>query len=99
MGRGGSRRAVPCGGGNGGDCGVSRADERTQVFPSPQGGEGGAKRRVRALRPPTAIPRARNLRAKMTDAERRFWNLVRNRNFSDLKFVRQYPVGSYIADF
>jgi very-short-patch-repair endonuclease len=35
----------------------------------------------------------------MTDAERTFWNLVRNRNFAGLKFVRQYPVGPYIVDF
>jgi very-short-patch-repair endonuclease len=35
----------------------------------------------------------------MTNAERRFWNLVRNRSVEGLKFVRQYPVGPYIADF
>jgi very-short-patch-repair endonuclease len=35
----------------------------------------------------------------LTDAERCFWNLVRNRSFDGLKFVRQYPVGAYIADF
>jgi very-short-patch-repair endonuclease len=35
----------------------------------------------------------------MTEAEQRFWNLVRNRNIEGLKFARQYPVGSYIADF
>ncbi|MEJ0011933.1 MAG: endonuclease domain-containing protein [Bauldia sp.] len=67
--------------------------------PSPRGGEGGAKRRVRAVGPPNAIPRARQLREAMTDAERRFWNLVRNRNFEGLKFVRQYPIGPFIADF
>ena len=68
-------------------------------FPSPQGGEGGAKRRVRAVRPANAIVRARALRANTTEAERRFWNLVRNRSFEGLKFVRQYPVGPFIADF
>ena len=35
----------------------------------------------------------------MTDAERRFWNLVRNRSFGGQKFVRQYPIGPFIADF
>jgi very-short-patch-repair endonuclease len=35
----------------------------------------------------------------MTDPERRFWNLVRNRAVDGLKFVRQYPVGPFIADF
>ena len=68
-------------------------------YPSPQGGEGGAKRRVRAVRPSQAIIRARNLRAEMTDAERIFWNMVRNRSFEGLKFARQYPIGPYIADF
>jgi len=68
-------------------------------FPSPRRGEGGAKRRVRAVRPAKAIPRARSLRAAMTEAERRFWNLVRNRTFEGLKFTRQYPVGPFIADF
>jgi very-short-patch-repair endonuclease len=73
--------------------------ELPTVVPSPRGGEGGAKRRVRAVRPTEAIPRARKLRVEMTDAERRFWNLVRNRSFGGLKFVRQYPVGPFIADF
>ena len=67
--------------------------------PSPQGGEGGAQRRVRAVRPANAIVRARKLRHTSTDAETRFWNLVRNRSIDGLKFVRQYPVGPFIADF
>ncbi len=33
------------------------------------------------------------------DAERRFWNLVRNRSIDGLKFVRQYPIGPFIVDF
>jgi very-short-patch-repair endonuclease len=68
-------------------------------LPSPRRGEGGAKRRVRAERPAKAIVRARVLRAGETLAEHRFWNLVRNRGFGGLKFVRQYPIGPYIADF
>jgi very-short-patch-repair endonuclease len=35
----------------------------------------------------------------MTLAEQRFWNVVRNRSFQGLKFVRQYPIGPFIADF
>ena len=69
------------------------------VVPSPRRGEGGAKRRVRADRPANAIVRARKLRVATTEAERRFWNLVRNRSINGLKFVRQYPIGPYIADF
>ena len=78
---------------------MSAGGETAADFPSPRRGEGGAKRRVRAVRPPKAIPRARRLRSAMTDAERRFWNLVRNRSFEGLKFVRQYPIGPFIADF
>ena len=78
---------------------MSGAGDLDLSVPSPQGGEGGAKRRVRAVRPPRAVPKARQLRKVMTEAEQRFWNLVRNRNFERLKFVRQYPIGPYIADF
>ena len=78
---------------------MSATGDVTAGVPSPSRGEGGAKRRVRAVRPPRAVPKARQLRKAMTDAEHRFWNLVRNRKFEGLKFVRQYPVGPYIADF
>ena len=27
------------------------------------------------------------------------WNLLRNRQFHNLKFKRQYPIGNYIIDF
>lgn len=35
----------------------------------------------------------------MTDAERRLWARIRNRQLLGFKFVRQHPVGPYIADF
>ena len=78
---------------------MSTPIDEVDDIPSPRRGEGGAQRRVRAVRPSTSIPRARALRVTMTNAERRFWNVVRNRSFDGLKFVRQYPVGPYIADF
>jgi very-short-patch-repair endonuclease len=43
--------------------------------------------------------RSRNLRRAMTDAERKFWRIVRNRGLEGYKFVRQEPVGPYYADF
>jgi very-short-patch-repair endonuclease len=43
--------------------------------------------------------RARALRKNQTDAERKFWQAVRNRNFGGLKFRRQIWLGEYIADF
>ncbi len=42
---------------------------------------------------------SRNLRQSMTDAERRLWMLLRNRNLIGLKFRRQVPYNSYILDF
>jgi very-short-patch-repair endonuclease len=38
------------------------------------------------------------LRKAGTVAENRLWYVLRNRNFEDLKFVRQLPVGPYFAD-
>jgi len=42
---------------------------------------------------------ARHLRKTQTDAERRLWQLLRNRSLGGCKFRRQHPVGSYICDF
>lgn len=43
--------------------------------------------------------RARTLRTGQTDAERRLWSRLRNRQLLGFKFVRQEPVGPYVADF
>jgi very-short-patch-repair endonuclease len=43
--------------------------------------------------------RARELRAGMTDAERKLWYALRDRRFVGCKFRRQVPVGPFIADF
>jgi very-short-patch-repair endonuclease len=43
--------------------------------------------------------KARQLRKKMTDAERRLWSVLRGRTLSGYKFRRQHPIGLYIADF
>src|ERR1700679_2340030 len=42
---------------------------------------------------------ARELRHNLTDAERKFWEQVRNRRLAGFKFNRQHPIGNYIADF
>jgi very-short-patch-repair endonuclease len=50
-----------------------------------------------------AIPRilenARNLRRAETAAEIRLWEELRGRRLNGFKFVRQLPIGFYIADF
>lgn len=39
------------------------------------------------------------MRKQATPAEKIFWEIVRNRNFLDLKFRRQHQIGDYIVDF
>ncbi|MGD2158601.1 MAG: DUF559 domain-containing protein [Anaerolineales bacterium] len=43
--------------------------------------------------------RARELRKKMTPAERILWVKLRNRQLRGLKFRRQHPIGRLIVDF
>jgi very-short-patch-repair endonuclease len=43
--------------------------------------------------------RARELRARMTVAERKLWFALRDRRFAKFKFRRQVPIGRFIADF
>jgi very-short-patch-repair endonuclease len=43
--------------------------------------------------------RSRKLRSDQTDAERKLWWRLRNRQIAGCKFVRQEPVGPYICDF
>ena len=42
---------------------------------------------------------ARKLRKRQTPHEIKLWYLLRGKNFQDLKFRRQYPIGKYIVDF
>jgi very-short-patch-repair endonuclease len=42
---------------------------------------------------------ARTLRRRETDAERKLWSRIRDRQFLGLKFRRQVPVSGFIADF
>ena len=43
--------------------------------------------------------RARALRARPTDAERKLWTILRHQQMDGHRFRRQAPVGGYIADF
>ena len=45
------------------------------------------------------IDRCRNLRKNQTDAEKKLWRILRNRQLTGIKFRRQFPVGKYILDF
>jgi len=48
---------------------------------------------------PIKKPTRRRLRKDATDAERKLWAILRNRQIDGLKFFRQYSVGSYVLDF
>jgi len=48
---------------------------------------------------PGEVAKARRLRRSQTDAEAKLWGMVRDRRLEGAKFVRQYPIGPYVADF
>lgn len=48
---------------------------------------------------PLLKQRRKELRLHQTEAEKTFWEQVRNRRFYGLKFIRQYSAGPYILDF
>ncbi len=45
------------------------------------------------------IEKCRRLRKEQTDAERKLWSILRNRQLSGVKFRRQFPIGRYMLDF
>ena len=45
------------------------------------------------------IQRSRNLRRESTPQEIILWSRIKNRQFKNLKFKRQYQIGTYIVDF
>lgn len=45
------------------------------------------------------VARARSLRENSSDAERKLWSRLRDRQLLGHKFVRQLTVGPFIADF
>ena len=46
-----------------------------------------------------ASTKARQLRGKPTDAERRLWTRLRCRQIDGHRFRRKAPIGPYVADF
>lgn len=50
-------------------------------------------------RDPYQMPVARKLRRDETVAEKLLWDQLRGRKLNGIKFVRQAPVGPYVADF
>ena len=46
-----------------------------------------------------SIPRAKQLRRAMTDAEVILWSRLRRGQMHGIHFRRQHPIGPYVADF
>ena len=44
-------------------------------------------------------PKARRLRTNQTDAEKKLWRYLRNRQLAGCKFRRQHEISTYIVDF
>ena len=87
----------------GAEASVVGAGAKSSVgFPSPLWGEGGSTQssRVRGRKVTSAgVAKARALRQASTEAEKRLWNLLRNRAVAELKFVRQAPIDPFVVDF
>jgi very-short-patch-repair endonuclease len=47
----------------------------------------------------TPTLRSRELRNNPTDAERKLWRFLRNRQLNGIRFNRQVPIGPFICDF
>jgi very-short-patch-repair endonuclease len=77
----------------------------TKALPLDGGGLGGgdvSRRKIRDMKKHPvdgAHARARTLRQNMTQAERRVWQILRSHRMTGYQFLRQVPIGRYIADF
>jgi very-short-patch-repair endonuclease len=59
----------------------------------------GEVRVCQTMRDQANLKAAKHLRQNETLPEKKLWEALRNRNCGGFKFVRQTPIGSYIADF
>lgn len=67
-----------------------------------RGGAGGEVKKGIIRNQPVSsekVERSKELRKTMTEAEQFFWNKVRNRKLSGLKFRRQQVIDGFIVDF
>ena len=49
--------------------------------------------------PRKSLSRARSLRREQTEAEKCLWGCLRSRRLNGYKFIRQEPIGPFVADF
>ena len=66
-------------------------------LPPPHAGGGKPSRAMDWGRGQTSV--SRQLRANVSDAEQKLWQSLRRKQINGLRFRRQFPLGSYFADF
>lgn len=67
--------------------------------PPPMGeDQGGGKPKIKHYSQET-VKHSRQLRKNPTEAEKRLWRHIRDKQLNAHKFRRQFPIGSYIVDF
>jgi very-short-patch-repair endonuclease len=59
---------------------------------------GGERVGVRGMKRPLIV-QSRTLRKSQTDAEKKLWSVLRNRQLNGIKFRRQFSIGRYILGF
>jgi very-short-patch-repair endonuclease len=86
--------------GRGDDAGTSSSKTETDISTPASPRPSGERARVRGRKArPAQVARARSLRRDITEAENRLWYHLRDRRLLGFKFVRQYPIARYFADF
>ncbi len=71
----------------------------SDVLPSPLAPLPEGEGKEKSFSPKYVIELARELRKKQTPTEEILWQILRDRQFYNLKFRRQHPIGRYVADF
>jgi very-short-patch-repair endonuclease len=72
---------------------TEKASANVQSAPSP------ASRGKAGMGAREQVKRARELRKTPTDAERKLWHYIRDKQIEGFRFRRQRPIGNYIVDF
>ena len=74
------------------------------IYPSPPWGEGKGEGSIQQSDEVLGMKRknidkCKQLRKNQTDAEKKIWTILRNRQLTGVKFRRQFSIGRYILDF